>query len=670
MGTTAQKLQAIANSKAAIKSAIEAKGVSDVGDVLADYATKIGQISGGGGSTKFGMTIDNVFGDVNPSGQLQFPSTSFSFASNDIVSIPAYGLYYKFYNNTGITSVSLPNLSSLATGNYTMGYAFYGCTNLTSVNLPKLASGTLNTTFRGCTSLTSVELPEFNGSLPSTFIGCSNLVSFSAPKMTTGSMTSPFINCTKLQTVDLSGLTTTYLSSTFSGCTALRTVKLYNYRGTLSTTFQNCANLEWVDFHLTTSVPTLSNTTTFSGTNNTYRIIVPNALYNDWISASNWSYSSIVTHIEKFLKVVGFKAESANSTISLDAVGTPPSLDLEYTTDGGETYAPYTVGTTITLTSVGDEVYFRAGTTGQSALATDSSNYHKFTMSGQISCASTRIDLSYLLSRSAISESTQLSDYAFYGLFNGCSALQNAPELPWTSLGTGCYGSMFKGCTSITTAPELPATTLATGCYNEMFYNCSALNEITIGYTGNFSTTYFNDWMNGVAAKGLIYYEGSDRTTGASAIPTGWMVDADLYKGLSFIAKQAGSTVKMVAESGAPSVSLQYSLDEGSTWNAFTVGTTTVTLPNVGDRVCFKATTTNAKMSNSYDSQYNHFVMTGKFDASGNINSLLNQNFASVTAIPQNCYVRLFTGNTSLVDASKMTLYATTTGNNAWGHMF
>jgi hypothetical protein len=42
MGTTAQKLQAIQNSKAAIKSAIEAKGVSDVGDVLADYATKIG----------------------------------------------------------------------------------------------------------------------------------------------------------------------------------------------------------------------------------------------------------------------------------------------------------------------------------------------------------------------------------------------------------------------------------------------------------------------------------------------------------------------------------------------------------------------------------------------------------------------------------------------------
>ena len=669
MGTTAQKLQAIQNSKAAIKAAIEAKGVSDVGDVLSDYATKIGQISGGGGSTKYGMTIDSVFGDVDQNGQLQQPSTSFSFSSNDIVSLPDYGLYYKFYNNTGITSVSLPNLRTMGNTN-SMGYTFSGCTNLTSVNLPKLETMSLNYTFRGCTGLTSVELPNYTGALSATFYGCSNLVSVSAPKISTSVITGPFTNCTKLEEVDLSGLTTSGLSGTFSGCTALRTVKLNHYSGTLTGTFQNCSNLEVVDFHETTAVPKLSNTTTFNGTNNTYRILVPNTLYDQWIAASNWSYSSIVTHIEKFLKVVGFKAESANSTISLDAVGTPPSLDLEYTTDGGETYAPYTVGTTITLTSVGDEVYFRAGTTGQSALATDSSNYHKFTMSGQILSESTTVDLSYLLSRNGISESTQLSDYAFYGLFNGCSALQNAPELPWTSLGTGCYGSMFKGCTSITTAPELPATTLATGCYNEMFYNCSALNEITIGYTGNFSTTYFNDWMYGVASSGFMEYAGSDTTRGTSAIPTGWKTPADLYKGLSFTAKQAGSTVRMVAASGAPSVSLQYSLDEGNTWNAFTVGTTTVTLPNVGDRVCFKATTTNATMSNSYDMQYNHFVMTGRFDARGNINSLLNQDFASVTTIPQYGYVRLFTGNTSLVDASKMTLYATTLSNNACGHMF
>lgn len=168
MGTTAQKLQAIANSKSAIKAAIEAKGVSDVGDVLSDYATKIASIpSGGGGSTKFGMTIDSVVGDVNSSGQLQPPSTPFSFSSTEITSLAGYTLYYKFCNNTGLTSVNLPNLTSCGTN--CLQNAFYGCTNLTSVNLPKLASGTLQYTFRGCTSLTSVELPEFNGNMTYAF---------------------------------------------------------------------------------------------------------------------------------------------------------------------------------------------------------------------------------------------------------------------------------------------------------------------------------------------------------------------------------------------------------------------------------------------------------------------------------------------------------------------
>ena len=51
MGTTAQKLQAVVNSKAAIKAAIEAKGVADVGDVLSTYADKIASISSGGAWT-------------------------------------------------------------------------------------------------------------------------------------------------------------------------------------------------------------------------------------------------------------------------------------------------------------------------------------------------------------------------------------------------------------------------------------------------------------------------------------------------------------------------------------------------------------------------------------------------------------------------------------------
>ena len=47
MGTTADKLNKILESKAAIKAAIESKGVTDVGDVLAGYAAKIESIQTG-----------------------------------------------------------------------------------------------------------------------------------------------------------------------------------------------------------------------------------------------------------------------------------------------------------------------------------------------------------------------------------------------------------------------------------------------------------------------------------------------------------------------------------------------------------------------------------------------------------------------------------------------
>lgn len=53
MGTTADKLNKILDSKAKIKAAIEAKGVSDVGDVLANYPDKIASIQSGGGSSGF-----------------------------------------------------------------------------------------------------------------------------------------------------------------------------------------------------------------------------------------------------------------------------------------------------------------------------------------------------------------------------------------------------------------------------------------------------------------------------------------------------------------------------------------------------------------------------------------------------------------------------------------
>ena len=72
---------------------------------------------------------------------------------------------------------------------------------------------------------------------------------------------------------------------------------------------------------------------------------------------------------------------------------------------------------------------------------------------------------------------TTLAYMCYANMFNDCTSLTTAPELPATTLGESCYSNMFNGCTSLTTAPELPATTLANGCYKSMFVGCTSLTS-------------------------------------------------------------------------------------------------------------------------------------------------------------------------------------------------
>lgn len=60
----------------------------------------------------------------------------------------------------------------------------------------------------------------------------------------------------------------------------------------------------------------------------------------------------------------------------------------------------------------------------------------------------------------------------------------------------------------------------------------------------------------------------------------------EVAQGLRFVAEEANSTISMVVNgSSVPTISLEYSTDNGSTWSDFIVGTTTVTLANAGDKV-------------------------------------------------------------------------------------
>lgn len=65
MGTTAEKLQAVLDSKEAIKTALEQRGVVDVGDILSAYPQKISEVKDiqcGIGLSTFFTLYDNGTG--------------------------------------------------------------------------------------------------------------------------------------------------------------------------------------------------------------------------------------------------------------------------------------------------------------------------------------------------------------------------------------------------------------------------------------------------------------------------------------------------------------------------------------------------------------------------------------------------------------------------------
>ena len=164
-----------------------------------------------------------------------------------------------------------------------------------------------------------------------------------------------------------------------------------------------------------------------------------------------------------------FTAEEANSTVAMVAYGEAPTVSLEYSTDGN-TWSPFVVGTTtVTLANIGDKMYMRATSAGNTGMGASESDYNEFEMTGKIAASG---NVNTLLDQNG---NATLTSYCYYGLFEYCSSLTTAPDLPATTLANNCYYYMFSYCSSLTTAPELPATKLAMNCYQQMFLCCTSL---------------------------------------------------------------------------------------------------------------------------------------------------------------------------------------------------
>ena len=205
---------------------------------------------------------------------------------------------YAFRNCYSLASVVIPN-SVTSIGNN----AFYYCYSLASVVIPNSVTSIGNNAFYNCYSLASVVIPNNVTSIGSyAFNGCFSLASVVIPNNVTSIVSYAFYNCYSLASVVIPNNVTSIGNNAFYNCYSLASVVIPNNVTSIGNNALNsCTSLAILDFRTHTSVPTLSNTNAFSSFASDCKIVVPDALYDTWIAATNWS-----TYASKIIKASEF----------------------------------------------------------------------------------------------------------------------------------------------------------------------------------------------------------------------------------------------------------------------------------------------------------------------------------------------------------------------------
>ena len=350
MSTLVQNVAKVKSAYDALSASIEAKGVSvPAGTKLTGMPALVDQIqTGGGGGEDYGyLTFTAVEattltlkqnGNIEPLKLLKStdgvnwvkwenPSTNgiqlsagesvYIKADEDALCRTATAYYVcNYFSSTKKIDCtgdirSIVKLVAPAEYSYWVSELFSGCQSLTQA--PALPATTLaqycyNYMFQYCSSLTQAP------ALPATtlaqycynqmFIYCSSLTKAPELPVTTladGCYYQMFHGCTSLTvapTLPATTLADSCYTQMFSYCTSLKRIKMNASSGNWGyEMFNGCTSLELVDMTGSTDVPTLDNVNNFSDTNDTYKIVVPDSLYDTWIAATNWA--SIASHIMK-----------------------------------------------------------------------------------------------------------------------------------------------------------------------------------------------------------------------------------------------------------------------------------------------------------------------------------------------------------------------------------
>lgn len=231
----------------------------------------------GGGGTKYGISIDDLLGEVNASGQLQHPlGGDVDLVISGFTSVANYVLNYKFARSNALRTVVFTDLQH-ADGTSCFDRAFNACIQLQSVSFPKLATANGQTVFSYC------------------FQGDTKLTTASFPLLEEATQSNAFQyvfgGCTLLENIDFSSLRVVGNPS----ATTSTSYRQFYYA------FQNCGKITEITFPALEEVwcnGTAANTGTFSYNNKVTKFYFPKlhtisktAKYSNTAGANNIFYS-------------------------------------------------------------------------------------------------------------------------------------------------------------------------------------------------------------------------------------------------------------------------------------------------------------------------------------------------------------------------------------------
>lgn len=268
-------------------------------------------------------------------------------------------------------------------------------------------------------------------------------------------------------------------ASTDAGETSTIDIKpLQNGEGGINTTYTALVAPGSVEGKLyfttdeSTETPLVVKTGTLeAGKSYTYNLIVgKNKVTIGGVTVAEWGPDKIDGgKAEEHIPYVTFTADAAQTFKMIEYEGYKIS-GLEYSVNNGD-WTTLEAGTGVPFGGTNGDLRLR-GTNLNGTSVPGQYSTIKFTDTNvPVACTG---DIRTLLDWDNYT-TVNTENARFNYLFNNCSVLTSAPELPATSLAYNCYHCMFLGCTNLKSAPKLPAPTLTTGCYFGMFSMCTNL---------------------------------------------------------------------------------------------------------------------------------------------------------------------------------------------------